>query len=116
MREPVPLEVVIEVRVRIEMEDAQIRVAFRIGAENGIGDRMVATQRDDAPVLVELRSDGLLDPLKHRRPRQVAGEIPEIEQVEFVVFQPIFTRLIRGWRADRLTDHRRRLGGSTNVG
>ena len=72
----VPLDVLVEVRMGVEVEDGELRVAGAQGPEHGVGDRVVAAQGDRPVAALEQAADALLDQgpgLAAGGQRQVAG-------------------------------------------
>src|SRR5262247_2286873 len=53
VRVAVALKFVVDVRVRVEMQDAQTRVFPCEGFDDGIRDRVISAERDGAVVLIE---------------------------------------------------------------
>src|SRR5947209_15893065 len=50
MREPVAIQLVIEIRVCVKMKDSQLLKVCMKTLDNGPGDRMVAAKTDERPV------------------------------------------------------------------
>ena len=61
VREPIPLEAVVEIRVRVEMEDGESFQAWAHGPNNRPGDGVIAAEHDGARVAREERNDSGLD-------------------------------------------------------
>ncbi len=66
VRELLPLVLVAQVAVRVEVEDRQIRVPGRVGGDRSASDRMLAAEGQDELVLRDEAGDHGLQPLDAR--------------------------------------------------
>ena len=114
VREAIALELVVEVGMRVEVQDRKVRVLSGEGAHDRIRDRVVAAERHGRVPVRQQVSDRRLDAPERVRPglfaevagvvERVAGELP-----------PVLGPGIRGFAEERLADERRRVGGAAQV-
>ena len=111
MRVPVAFQFVVQVGMRVEMEDRQPGHALSEGAQDGQCDRVVAAKRNYPQAFVEQLSDAVFD----RCEWFMKGEF-KIARIAVCSFgtevYPGFSPRIRGIGAEGNADNRRRTGST----
>src|SRR5262249_39960260 len=96
VRVTITLKFVINVRVRVEMQDAQTRIFFREGFDDRVGNRVISAERDGPVVLIEQRRDLTHDPSYHRGARN-RFDISGVEDRSRAIVNSGFAPRIRGF-------------------
>ena len=116
VRVAISLEIFVDVRVGVDVEKAQVRVAPGIGAQDRVGDRVIPAEREDPAALPKLRFNGRFDLLKRLGGSACQGQIPAVEDVERVEVHPILAPAVGGFSPQGLPDEGRRFRRATMLG
>src|SRR5207247_2204764 len=102
----VALELVVQVGVRIEMQDGEPRVVWADSAQRGIGDRMVTPEHERAATRRPDQPEGILDHLADvLRPFALAeDQISVVLEPACPEISPFFGPGVPGLRPERLAN------------